>query len=78
MRVLIVSLFVFVACKDANPPLLGDAPVSCKADSDCNAPCGPCGSGDVIKTSDKNKECVVNPCPSAVALCAPDHTCRVR
>jgi len=69
--------FVFLfacACHDAVP----DATGQCKTDDDCTAPCGPCGSGEKITSADRTKECVVNPCPNAVGVCGPDHTCRVK
>jgi hypothetical protein len=53
--------------------------LSCTRDEDCSiGACGPCESGAVITQDSKMSECVVNPCPDKVAMCAPNRTCVVK
>ena len=78
MRILAL-LCLLAACHDTHvPPPNQDGPLACKTDDECNVACGPCTSGAPIKASDRSLGCVVNPCPSAVAICGADHHCRVK
>jgi hypothetical protein len=55
-----------------------DEPIACKTDSDCpSLACGPCTPGEVIKKEREARECYVNPCLDAHAVCGPKRVCVV-
>jgi len=60
------------------PPPDPKQPVTCSSDADCpRIVCGPCSKGAVVTVDHAYRECVVNPCPKATAMCR-SGTCVVR